>query len=93
MTHPGAIPGGRCNHDSPKADPGQETQSRLTRGRPRAGDIVTTCPRPTSGGDTVPTRPRSTPEGRRSDDSPVVNLGRETVTTRLRPCNTLNLGV
>jgi hypothetical protein len=45
--------------------PGRETQSCLSHGQPRAGDAVTT-------------RPRPTPGGRCSHDSPEANLGRET---------------
>jgi hypothetical protein len=44
------APGARGSHDSPEATPGRETQSRLARGQPRVGDIVTTRPRPTTGG-------------------------------------------
>jgi hypothetical protein len=36
---------GRCSQDSPDVDLGWEMQSRLARGFPRAGDIVTTRPR------------------------------------------------
>jgi hypothetical protein len=43
-------PGGRRSHVSLMVNPGRETQSRLARGQPRAGDAVTTRPRPTSGG-------------------------------------------
>jgi hypothetical protein len=41
---------GRCSHASCEAALGPETQSRLARGHPRAGDAVTTRPRPTTGG-------------------------------------------
>jgi hypothetical protein len=48
-----------------EADPGRETQSRLTRGQPRTGDAIITHPRTTSG-------------ERCSHDSPETNLGRQT---------------
>jgi hypothetical protein len=80
--HPRATSDGRRSHDSPKAIPGQETQSRLVRGQPRAGDIVTTRPRV---GDMLMTRPMPTLGRRCSHDSLEANLGREMVTTRLRP--------
>jgi hypothetical protein len=72
--------GGRHSHDSSEANPGWETQSRLARGQPwvgdaprqkdavltrlRAGDTITTRPRPTPGGRLVTTRPSPTPGGR-----------------------------
>jgi hypothetical protein len=77
--------------DSPKANPGQETESRLTRGQPRAGDAITTRLRPTSGErrshDSFEANPRRetqsrlarpTSGGRRSHDSPEANHGQET---------------
>jgi hypothetical protein len=45
-------------------------QSRLVLGQPRAGDAVTTRPRPSLGGQTVTTRSRPTPGGRHSHDTP-----------------------
>jgi hypothetical protein len=85
-TRPRLTPGGRRGHDSPDANRGRETSSRLARGKPRARDIVTT-------------RPRPTPGGRRGHYSPEANPGWETqsrrargqpraghaITTRLRP--------
>jgi hypothetical protein len=49
------------SHDSPKANLGRETQLRLTRDQPQAGDAVTARPWPTLGGkhNTFPTRPRA----------------------------------
>jgi hypothetical protein len=68
------------SHDSPEANPGRETQSRLAQDEPRTGDAVTT---------------RSKPTARRSHDSPEANrltqsrLARgqplDAVTTRPRP--------
>jgi hypothetical protein len=65
--------GGRHSHDSLEANPsdsykvipGRETQSRLARGQPQAGDVITTRPRPNSGGGGI-------------HDSPEANLGWET---------------
>jgi hypothetical protein len=57
--------GGRRSHGSPEANLGRETQSRLARGQPRAGDVVTTRPMLTSG-------------GRHSHGSSEANPGRET---------------
>jgi hypothetical protein len=62
MTRPRPTPCRRRSHDSPKTILGQEMQSRLARGQPRAGDAVTT-------------RARPTPGGRRSHDSPEANPG------------------
>jgi hypothetical protein len=53
-----------CRHDSPEANTRRETQSRLARGRPWAGDTSTTPPRPTLG-------------GKHSHDSPEADLGHE----------------
>ena len=44
-TRPRPTLGGRCSHDSPAANPGRETQSRLARGQPWVGDLVTTLSR------------------------------------------------
>jgi hypothetical protein len=65
MNLPMAIPGGRRNHDSPKANTRWETKSRLARGQSRTGDTVTIHPRPIPG-------------GIRSLDSPKANLWWET---------------
>jgi hypothetical protein len=61
--------------DSPEGTTMWETQSRLVRGQPRAGDAVTTHPRPIS-------------SGRCSHDSPKTNLGQETPSqlARGQPC-------
>jgi hypothetical protein len=97
-THPRPTLGGRHNdesfegsrrsHDLPEANPEQQTQSRLARGQPRAGvvvttrfraeDTITTRPRQPQVGDAVTTRPRPTLGGRRSHDSPEANRERET---------------
>jgi hypothetical protein len=63
-TRPRPSPSGKGSHDSPKAIPKRDTQSRLARGQPWAGDAVTTHPRPTS-------------DGRRSHDSPESFPGQE----------------
>jgi hypothetical protein len=78
MTRARPTLGERHNHDSPDANPRRETQSRLTRGQPCAGDIVMTRSRPTSVGDTVTARPRPTSDRRGSHGSPKANPGRET---------------
>jgi hypothetical protein len=57
--------GGRRSHASSEAVPGRETQSRLARSQPRAGNTVTAHLSPTSG-------------GRRNHASPEVILGRDT---------------
>jgi hypothetical protein len=46
----GPSPGEIRSHDSSEAKTGQETQSRLAQGHPRAGQAFTTCPWPTPGG-------------------------------------------
>jgi hypothetical protein len=63
-TRPRPSPGGRGSHDSPEAIPGRETQSRLARGQPRAGNAVMTRLSPTLG-------------GRRSHDLPEAKPGWE----------------
>jgi hypothetical protein len=49
MTRPRPTLSGRRSHDSSEANPGHETQSRLTRGQPRAGNAFPTRLRPVSG--------------------------------------------
>jgi hypothetical protein len=49
MTRPRPTPSGRPNSQLVEANPERETESRLTRGQPRAGDTVVTGPRPASG--------------------------------------------
>jgi hypothetical protein len=56
-------------HIRQQANLGRETQSRLTQGQPRAGDVVTPRPRPNLG-------------VRRSHASPEANLGQEIITAR-----------
>jgi hypothetical protein len=51
------------SHNSSEANPERETQSRLAQDQTRAGDAVAA-------------RPRPTPGGRHSHDSPDTNLGR-----------------
>jgi hypothetical protein len=53
---------------------GWETQSQLARGQPRAGDAITTRPRPTSGG-RQSRLARQASGGRRSHGSPEPKLG------------------
>jgi hypothetical protein len=62
-------PDGRYSHDSPEANHGWERRSRLIRGQPRAGDTVTTRPRPTPGGRHGNDSPEANPGGRCSHDS------------------------
>jgi hypothetical protein len=81
MPRPRVASSRRCSHwltASPDAILGRETQSRLARGQPRAGDTVTARPRPLREGDAVTPHPRPTSGGRRSHASPVAILGRET---------------
>jgi hypothetical protein len=97
MTRSRPTPGGRHSHDSPEANHGRETQSRLIRGQPRAGDLATFARGQPRAGDTVMTRlrptsdrrrnhirPRPTPSGIRSHDSFEANLGWETQSRLVR---------
>jgi hypothetical protein len=65
--------GWRRSHTLPEANPRQETQSCLARGQPWAGDAVTACPRPTSGGRHSYVSPEPTSSRRRSHRSPEAN--------------------
>jgi hypothetical protein len=90
MTRLRPTSGGRCSHDSPEANPGRETQSRLVRGQPRVGEAVMNRSRPTSDGRRIHGSPEANPEwemvttcprpisgGRCSHASPKANPGRE----------------
>jgi hypothetical protein len=61
--------GRRHIHESPEATLGQETQTRLARGQPRAEHAVTTRGHPRAR-DTVPARQRPTSDKQRNSDSP-----------------------
>jgi hypothetical protein len=50
MTRPRPPLGVRRSHDSLKAMPRWDRQSRVTRGQAQARDTITTCSRPLSGG-------------------------------------------
>jgi hypothetical protein len=63
---------------TPEADPGQETQSRLVRGRPRRESQSRLARGRPRTGDTVTARPRLTSGGRRSHTLLEVDLERET---------------
>ena len=56
-------------HESPEANLGQETQTRLARGQPRAEHAVTTRGHPRAR-DAVPARQRPTSDKQRNSDSP-----------------------
>jgi hypothetical protein len=66
--------GRRCSHVSPEATLGRETQSRLAQGQPQARDEVTTRPRPTPN----ERRSHKSPSGRCSLDSLEANPRWET---------------
>jgi hypothetical protein len=59
----------------PEATHGWETQSRLTQGQARAGDAVTTHPRPTSGGRHGQDSSETILGGRHNHDSPEAKHG------------------
>jgi hypothetical protein len=77
MTHPRPTPGRRRSHDSLEANLGREIHSRFTQGQSRAGYVVPTRLRPTSGGSATMARPRPTPDKHHISDSPEANLRRE----------------
>jgi hypothetical protein len=90
MTHPRPCLGGTSSHESPVATLGQDKQTQLTRGQPRAVLEVTTrprqpwarkaamiCPRATLGGRGSHDSLESILGGRGSHDSPKAILGSE----------------
>jgi hypothetical protein len=69
MTRLRPTPDRRRSHDSPEANLGRETQSRLARGQPRIGDAITAHSRPNLGRETQSRLTRPTLDRRRSHGS------------------------